>query len=99
MIRRMAWLSMLLLGATSAAGGDESVATRLVGTNPGSFKLKNATTGNQVDLESFRDKKATVLVFLGVDCPVGNQYVPRLAEIAKRYEPKGVVVLGINQHP
>ena len=37
-----------------------------------------------------------VLVFTGVGCPVGNLYMPRLAELAKTYESKGVVFLAIN---
>lgn len=98
MVSRIALLALFVAGATSAASAAESVATRLVGTSPGEFTLQNAATGATVDLDSFRDKKATVLVFLGVDCPVGNQYLPRLAEIAKTYEPKGVVILGINSN-
>ncbi len=40
--------------------------------------------------------KATVVVFLSVGCPVANQYVPRLNELAKKYEPRGVKFVGVN---
>ena len=90
------FLAAATLFATTAMAADEPPLTRLVGTNPGLFTLKDAATGREVPLESFKGKKAAILVFLGIDCPVGNQYVPRLAEIAKAYEPKGVIVLGIN---
>ncbi len=33
--------------------------------------------------------KATVLIFVTVDCPIANRYAPEIARILKRYEPKG----------
>ena len=54
------------------------------------------TAGKPVSLYGFRGKKAVVLVFTGIDCPVGNLYMPRLAELAKAYKDKGVVFLAIN---
>lgn len=34
--------------------------------------------------------KATVLVFVGVDCPIANRMAPEIARIAKDYGPRGV---------
>ncbi len=34
--------------------------------------------------------KATVLVFVGVDCPIANRMAPEIARIAKDYSPRGV---------
>ncbi len=81
-----------------AAGKDEPPLSRQVGTRVGDFTLKDAATGKDVTFSSFHGRKAAVLVFLGTECPIGNQYLPRLAEIARNYEPKGVVVLGINSN-
>lgn len=33
--------------------------------------------------------KATVLVFVGVDCPIANRMAPEIARIAKDYGPRG----------
>lgn len=98
----MSRVPIFLVAATLAASttwaADEPPLTRQVGTNPGLFTLKDASTGKDVPLESFKGKKAAILVFMGVDCPVGNQYSTRLSEIAKAYESKGVIVLGINSN-
>jgi peroxiredoxin len=47
-------------------------------------------------LDDVRDRKLVVLAFLGVECPVANQYAPRLAELARAFEPKGVAFFGID---
>src|SRR4029078_6407958 len=36
-----------------------------------------------------------VLVFLGTECPVARQYLPRLKELHAQYKPRGVQFLGI----
>jgi peroxiredoxin len=41
-------------------------------------------------------KKAVVVAFLGVECPLAKQYGSRLAELAAKYEPQGVVFVGID---
>ena len=85
-----------MLVAALAAAPEEPSLTRQVGTSPGMFTLDDAKTGKPVALASFEGKKAGVLVFLGTDCPIGNLYVNKLAELSRAYEPKGVVFLGIN---
>jgi peroxiredoxin len=53
--------------------------------------------GQTVTLESLHQgHRAIVLVFLGVDCPVANLYVPRLSRLARDYGPRGVRVVGVN---
>ena len=37
-----------------------------------------------------------VLAFIGCECPVAKLYGPRLAQLAKDYEGKGVQFLGID---
>jgi peroxiredoxin len=41
-------------------------------------------------------KKAVVVVFLGTECPLAKLYAGRLAELAAKYEPRGVAFFGIN---
>jgi peroxiredoxin len=71
---------------------------RAVGQRLADFTLKN-TEGDPVRLYGFYGSKAVVIVFLSTSCPVGNAYLPRLNEMVKAYEDKGVVFLGINSNP
>jgi peroxiredoxin len=52
--------------------------------------------GKTVALADFRDKSLLVVAFVGTECPLAKLYGPRLAELAKEYEPKGVAFLGID---
>ncbi len=51
-------------------------------------------------LSDLRDRKAVVVVFLAVDCPLAKLYAPRLVELAGAYERKGVGFVAVcsNQH-
>jgi peroxiredoxin len=66
-----------------------------VGKAVGNFSLKDAA-GKAWSLDGLKDRKAVVVLFLGTECPVNNAYLPRLAELHKQYEPKGVQFLGVN---
>src|SRR5260221_7653885 len=52
--------------------------------------------GQAYRLGDTTDRKLIVVVFLGVDCPLARLYGPRLAELARAYEGRGVAVLGIH---
>ncbi len=101
MVRRKAVLAFLGLAAAMAAsvGGthaaESSADARGIGRRISDFTLKDPA-GELVRLYGFRGKKAVVLAFLGTDCPVSNLYVPRLVELNREYQGKGVVFLGIN---
>ena len=45
-----------------------------------------------------QDKKAIVIAFLGVECPLARQYGSRLAELAAKYEPQGAAFIGIDSN-
>ena len=50
------------------------------------------------DLKKFvaaLDARGVVLVFLGTECPVARQYVPRLAELYQEFRSQGVQFVGI----
>lgn len=51
-----------------------------------------------VSLADFASRKAVVLVFTGIDCPVGNLYMPRLVALEAKYSPRGVAFLAINSN-
>src|SRR4051794_39250041 len=82
-----------------AIGADAPAIDRNVGQRMPDFTLKN-TSGEAVRLYAYalQRKKAVVLIFTGISCPVSDVYPPRLAELAKEYEPKGVVFLAINSN-
>lgn len=42
--------------------------------------------------------KATVVVFIGTQCPVNNAYMPKLVELAKEYQGKDVRFVAINSN-
>jgi peroxiredoxin len=54
------------------------------------------TAGKPVSLSRFAGKSAVVVVFLSFECPVSSSYTPLLADLARTYEPRGVVFLAIN---
>lgn len=80
-----------LLAATGAAGAAES----RVGSKIDDFTLLDYL-GAMYSLSDFQDKKAVVIIFVGVECPVAKQYGTRLAELANKYEPLGVAFVGID---
>lgn len=85
----------LLLVLAAESRGAELPLDRGIGQRVANFTLKDVS-GQSVSLYGFAGKKAVVLAYLGTDCPVGNLYAPRLAELSKAYQDKGVVFLGIN---
>ena len=47
------------------------------------------TSGRPRRLGSLAGRQGTVIVFTGIDCPIGNLYMPRLSELAARYKSPG----------
>lgn len=64
---------------------------------PVAFRLQDFR-GVAHALEDVDDRKVVVLAFLGVECPLAQQYAPRLAELARAFEPKGVAFFGIDSN-
>jgi peroxiredoxin len=59
------------------------------------FALKGVD-GQTHSLAALRDRPIVVLVFTGIECPRGRAAEPRLADLARAYEAKGVAFLAIN---
>ncbi|HUY91252.1 MAG TPA: redoxin domain-containing protein [Pirellulales bacterium] len=66
-----------------------------VGKQIDDFKLQDYL-GAQHRLADWADKRAVVVAFLGVECPLAKLYGPRLQELADAYAAKGVAVVGVN---
>ena len=67
----------------------------ILGKKVSDFTLKDYR-GHSVSLDTAAKGKPVVLAFLGTECPLCKMYAPRLDELAKEYEAKGVVFLGID---
>jgi len=63
------------------------------------FSLVNVATDKAIgSTEVATGKKATVLLFVSVQCPVSNAYNSRMEEIAKAYSAKGIAFVGVNSN-
>ena len=94
---RTFWVvAALILSASQTLAGAPATDLR-IGLRVNNFTLP-ATDGSSISLYSLAGKKAAVLVFTGTQCPVGNLYLPRLVEVARSFEPKGVAFLAINSN-
>jgi peroxiredoxin len=61
------------------------------------FTLKDLD-GKEWSLKDLDKKKAIVVVFIGIECPVNNAYMPVLNDLSKKYAAKDVQFLGINSN-
>jgi peroxiredoxin len=61
------------------------------------FALRDAH-GTTVRLVDLRDRELVVVVFVGCECPLARLYGPRLVELARTYERRGVAFLEIDSN-
>jgi peroxiredoxin len=99
-----AWFTSILRGLVvtvfMALGSLSGIAhaaeePTLVGKHIADFELQDYL-GTKHALADWHDKKVVVVAFLGAECPMAKLYAPRLAELAERYEPKGVQFVAID---
>ncbi|MEX2112784.1 MAG: redoxin domain-containing protein, partial [Pirellulales bacterium] len=90
--RASALVALLALCAAPLVA-EESKAP--IGKKIDNFTL-NDFHGQPYSLDQVGKDKFVVLTFLGTECPLCKIYAPRLMELAKQYEPQGVVFLGID---
>ena len=68
-----------------------------IGKRVDEFSLQDFR-GKSHSLSELKDAKLVVVAFLGVECPLSKLYGPRLAELAKQYESKGVAFIGVDSN-
>ncbi len=85
------------LGLAVSAGADEDAAPPAVGSTVRDISLKDIHRRSR-SLGSFRDKKAIVVVFVGVECPLANLYLPALAALHHEFAGQGVQFIAINSN-
>jgi peroxiredoxin/mono/diheme cytochrome c family protein len=81
-------LIVMALPRVALAGLGESVAD---------FRLPDYH-GQQRALSELAGPRGTVLVFLGVECPLAKLYAPRLAHLAAQYEARGVRFIALDSN-
>jgi peroxiredoxin len=65
---------------------------------PVAFRLQDHR-GAWHSLDEAKGRKLAVIAFLGVDCPLSGAYAPRLAELARTFEGRGVAFFGVDANP
>lgn len=69
----------------------------LLGSKVENFSLRDLH-GHPKSLADFQNRKVIVLAFVGCDCPLVKIYMPRLIQLSKEYEAKGVQFVGVNSN-
>jgi peroxiredoxin len=93
----MQTLTLVVLGTSLAMGAASADPPAQVGKQIDNFKLQDYL-GTPHQLSDLSGKRAVVVAFLGTECPLCLQYGPRLAELAKEYEPQGIAFVGIDSN-
>jgi mono/diheme cytochrome c family protein/peroxiredoxin len=62
------------------------------------FQLRD-TQGRLHTHAELASRSATVFLFLASECPLSNQYIPRLNELHLRYAARGIGFLGVHADP
>lgn len=81
-------LTVILMSFTNTSGyqpGDKAT----------DFKLKSVD-GKMYSMSDYKDAKGFIVVFTCNHCPFAVKYEDRVIELAKKYKPKGYVLLAIN---
>jgi peroxiredoxin len=83
-------LTLLLAALLSGNSSADPAESRPVG-----FRLQDFR-GGWHQLDDVRSSKLVVLAFLRTDCPLVGLYAPRLAELARDYQKRGVAFFGVD---
>ena len=86
------FVSFLLLVATVACVNADELS---IGATAPKFALVNAVDGKTVAFKP-GDGKVSVVVFTCNQCPYAKAFEPRIIELAKQYQSKGVVFYAID---
>jgi hypothetical protein len=92
--RAMLLLMLAAVALAGSLGGHAPDRTRSRIVPP--FKLVDPRDAKTIDLGKWKDSKAIVVVFLGTECLLSNNYIAELAGLHRTYSSKGVRFLGIN---
>src|SRR5580704_12619471 len=89
-------ITLVMLAALCSLRTMAAEPKSVVGQKLANFTLKDFR-GQPHSLEEAKNK-IVVLAFLGTECPLCKLYAPRLAELAKEYESRGVMFWGLDSN-
>ena len=75
-----------------------SLCALLFAASAPQFSLRD-TAGVVHTSAEWAHAKAAVVLFVTIDCPIGNSYVPELNRIREAYAPRGVVTWAVQADP
>lgn len=84
-------ISSFILGETVISDGYQP------GDKATDFKLKSVD-GKNYSMSDYKDAKGFIVVFTCNTCPFAVKYEDRINTLAKKYKPKGYVLLAINSN-
>lgn len=87
----LASIGVLLLGSVARSAESEVK----IGTTIKNLTFKDIRYLNR-SLDDFPNRKAYVLIFTCTSCPLANQYLPRLNQLADDYQNRNVQFVGMN---
>lgn len=90
--------SLCLCSLLAAEPAAKKSAPGPIGRRVPNFALKNAT-GETQSLADFSEKRAVVLIFVSTECPIANEYLPIVQELAKKFADRSVQFLTIYSSP
>ena len=95
----LAWfaVSSLSFQAIAETASDHSAKNAVLGRRIPDFVLPDSS-GDEIALSDFNEAKTLVVVFLGTQCPIGNSYVPVLADLQEKYADQKLQVIAINSN-
>lgn len=94
-MKRLAVVVIGVAVAAQVAVLSAADSTGPVGRKVENFKLQDYR-GAEHSLSDLGKSKLVVIAILGTECPLAKIYGPRLAELAAKYEAKGVAFIGVD---
>ncbi|MEM7231532.1 MAG: redoxin domain-containing protein [Planctomycetota bacterium] len=91
-------VSSLLASSLLAAPKDAIGDGPKVGDTISDFELRPVDSTEKLSLHSLKDRKAIVVWWNGVDCPISRLYAERLAKLSKQYDSDKIAFVGINSN-
>ncbi len=96
-MRRLSVFLPLLVGAICCVASTADAADSPIGKKIDEFSLHDFR-GKVHSLSDYKDSKAVVVAFIGIECPLAKLYVPRLEQMAADFADKGLTVLAIDSN-
>src|SRR4029453_13512284 len=87
-------IATLFAACSVATAANPTPPATQLGRKIESFSLQDFR-GKTWPLAEFQGKQATVVAFIGVECPIAGQYASRLRDLAAKYADAGIAFVAI----